>query len=57
MTPLLSRALVVAAGLPLVLLFVSLGGWWLFGLAAVVVVLGLHEFYGITRPLRPVVLA
>jgi phosphatidate cytidylyltransferase len=57
MTPLLSRALVVAAALPLVLLFVSLGGWWLFGLAAVAVVLGLHEFYGITRPLRPVVLA
>jgi phosphatidate cytidylyltransferase len=57
MTPLLSRALVVVAALPLVLLLVSLGGWWLFGLAVVAVVLGLHEFYGITRPLRPVVLA
>ena len=57
MTPLLSRLLVVAAGLPLVLLLVSLGGWWLFGLAAVAVGLGLHEFYGMTRPLRPVVLA
>jgi phosphatidate cytidylyltransferase len=57
MTPLLSRVLVVAAALPLVLLLLSLGGWWLFGLAAVAVVLGLHEFFGITRPLRPVVLA
>jgi phosphatidate cytidylyltransferase len=57
MTPLLSRILVAAAALPLVLLFVSLGGWWMFGLAAVAAVLGLHEFYGITRSLRPVVLA
>jgi phosphatidate cytidylyltransferase len=57
MTPLLSRILVAAAALPVVLLFVSLGGWWLFGLAAVVALLGLHEFYGMTRSLRPVVLA
>jgi phosphatidate cytidylyltransferase len=57
MTPFLSRVLVAAAALPFVLLFVSLGGWWMFGLAAVAAVLGLHEFYGITRSLRPVVLA
>jgi phosphatidate cytidylyltransferase len=57
MRPLLSRIVVAAAALPVVLLLVSLGGWWMFALAAVAVVLGLHEFYGITRPLRPAVLA
>jgi phosphatidate cytidylyltransferase len=57
MSPLLSRVLVVVAALPVVLLLLSLGGWWLFGLAAVVALLGLHEFYGMTRSLRPVVLA
>jgi phosphatidate cytidylyltransferase len=57
MSPLLSRLLVAVAALPVVLLLLSLGGWWLFGLAAVVVLLGLHEFYGMTRSLRPVVLA
>jgi phosphatidate cytidylyltransferase len=57
MSPLLSRVLVAVAALPVVLLLLSLGGWWLFGLAAIVVLLGLHEFYGMTRSLRPVVLA
>jgi phosphatidate cytidylyltransferase len=57
MSAFLSRVLVAAAALPVVLLFLSLGGWWLVGLAAIVALLGLHEFYGITRPLRPVVLA
>jgi phosphatidate cytidylyltransferase len=57
MSVLLSRLLVAAAALPLVLGFVWLGGWWMFALAAVVVLLGLHEFYGVTRSLRPVVLA
>jgi phosphatidate cytidylyltransferase len=57
MSALLSRLLVAAVALPVVLGLVYLGGWWLFGLAAVAVVLGLHEFFGIIRPLRPVVLA
>ncbi len=39
------------------LALVYLGGWWLFGLAAVGAVLALHEYAGLVRPLRPVVLA
>ncbi|MBD0330520.1 MAG: phosphatidate cytidylyltransferase [Thermoleophilia bacterium] len=39
------------------LLLVGLGGWWLFGLAAVGAVLALHEYAGLVRPLRPLVLA
>ncbi len=50
-----SRILVALAGLPVVLGLVWLGGWWLFGLAAVAGVLALHEFFSITRPLRPLV--
>jgi phosphatidate cytidylyltransferase len=57
MSSIFSRILVAAAALPLVLGLVWLGGWWMFGLAVVVALLGLHEFYGLTRPLRPVVLA
>lgn len=54
---LLSRLLVAAAGLPLVLGLVYLGGWWLFGLALAAALVGLHEFAAMTRGLRPVVLA
>jgi phosphatidate cytidylyltransferase len=57
MGPLLSRVLVAAVGLPLVLGIVYLGGWWLFVLAAVGAVLALHEYALLTRSLRPVVLA
>jgi phosphatidate cytidylyltransferase len=56
-SPFLSRILVAAALLPLVLGLVWLGGWWLFGLAAVGGLLALHELYGIARALRPIVLA
>lgn len=52
-----SRILVIVAGLPAVLGLVWLGGWWLFALAAVVAVVALHEFYVMSRPLRPVLLA
>lgn len=52
-----SRILVAALGIPLVLWVVWLGGWPLFGLAAVAALLGLHELYWMTRTLRPVVLA
>jgi phosphatidate cytidylyltransferase len=56
-TGFLSRIAVVAVGLPVVLGLVWLGGWWLFGLAAVAGVLGLHELYALTRRARPVALA
>jgi phosphatidate cytidylyltransferase len=57
MSPILSRLLVAAVGLPLVLYFVWLGGWWLVALAIFGVVVALHEFFWIARPLRPLVLA
>jgi phosphatidate cytidylyltransferase len=52
-----SRILVAAAGIPLVLWLVFLGGWPMFGLAAVAALIALHELYWMTRTLRPVVLA
>ena len=52
-----SRILVAAAGIPLVLWLVYLGGWPMFGLATVAALLALHELYWMTRTLRPVVLA
>jgi phosphatidate cytidylyltransferase len=57
MTPLVSRVLVAVVGLPVVLLIVYAGGWWLFALCAVASVLALHEYALMTRSLRPVVLA
>jgi phosphatidate cytidylyltransferase len=57
MSNLLSRLLVIVVGVPVVLGLVWLGGWWLFVLAAAAAVLALHEFYAMTRPLRPLVLA
>ena len=57
MSPLVSRILVGAALLPVVLGLAWLGGWWLTALAAVAAVLALHEFYSMTRSLRPLVLA
>jgi phosphatidate cytidylyltransferase len=56
MSPLLSRLLVAAVLLPLVIGVVYLGGWWLFGLALVGGLLALHELYGMARELRPLVL-
>jgi phosphatidate cytidylyltransferase len=56
MSPLLSRILVAAALLPLVIGLVYLGGWWLFGLAVVGGLLALHELYAMARQLRPLVL-
>jgi phosphatidate cytidylyltransferase len=54
---LLSRVLVALVGLPAVLLLVWMGGWWLFALAAVAALVGLHEYTTMVRPLRPLVLA
>lgn len=57
MSNLASRLLVGAVGLPLVLGVLWLGGWWLWVLCAAAGLLALHEFYGMTRPLRPLVIA
>jgi phosphatidate cytidylyltransferase len=57
LTGFLSRLLVVAAGAPIVLGAIWLGGWWLFTLVAIASLVGLHEFYAMARPLRPLVLA
>lgn len=56
MSPLLSRIVVAAILLPVVLGIVWLGGWWLFGLALVGGLVALHELYAIARGLRPIVL-
>ena len=57
MTGFLSRLVVVAIGAPLVLGAIWLGGWWTFALVAIGALIGLHEFYAMARPLRPLVLA
>jgi phosphatidate cytidylyltransferase len=57
MTSFLSRLLVVAVGAPVVLGAIYLGGWWLFALVVLGTLVGLHEFYAMARPLRPLVLA
>jgi phosphatidate cytidylyltransferase len=53
MTNLVSRVLVGALGLPLVLGFVWLGGWWLYTLVLVAGVVAVHEFVSMARTLRP----
>jgi phosphatidate cytidylyltransferase len=53
MSNLISRVVVGVVGLPVVLVFVWLGGWWLFGLVAVAALVAIHEFVTIARPLRP----
>ena len=57
MSTLWSRILISAAGIPVVLWLVYLGGWSMFALAAAVMLVRLHELYWMTRTLRPVVLA
>jgi phosphatidate cytidylyltransferase len=57
MSPFVSRILVAAILLPLVIGIVYLGGWWLFGLALAGGLIALHELYRIARELRPLVLA
>src|SRR2546423_2641024 len=47
------RLLVAAAALPVVLGAVYLGGWWLFALVTLGTLIGLHEFWLLTRPLSP----
>jgi phosphatidate cytidylyltransferase len=57
MAPVVSRVLVALVGLPVVLVIVWAGGWWLFALAGVAAVLALHEYALMIRSLRPVILA
>jgi phosphatidate cytidylyltransferase len=57
MSSFVSRVVVAALLLPPVVLLILGGGWWLFALAAAAATLALHEFYVMTRTLRPVVLA
>jgi phosphatidate cytidylyltransferase len=53
MTNLISRLVVGAVGLPLVLGLVWLGGWWLYALVLVASLVAVHEFVTVARPLRP----
>lgn len=57
MSSFVSRVVVAALLLPPVVLLILGGGWWLFGLAAAAAMLALHEFYAMTRTLRPVLVA
>ena len=49
----LSRLVVTAVALPVVLGAVYLGGWWLFVLVALAAAVALHEFWLLARPLSP----
>jgi phosphatidate cytidylyltransferase len=53
MTNLISRLVVGAIGLPLVLGLVWLGGWWLYLIVLLASLVALHEFVTVARPLRP----
>jgi phosphatidate cytidylyltransferase len=53
MTSFISRILVGAIGLPVVLGAVWVGGWYLFALVAIAGVIAVHEFVTMARPLRP----
>ena len=48
-----SRIIVGLAGIPVVLGAVWLGDWWVFGLAAIAAAIALHEYWLMTRELRP----
>ncbi|MCL5736192.1 MAG: phosphatidate cytidylyltransferase [Actinobacteria bacterium] len=47
------RVLVAVIGLPIGLAAIILGGYFILGLAVVLVLLGLHEYYSLLRPYRP----
>ncbi|HEX5448493.1 MAG TPA: phosphatidate cytidylyltransferase [Gaiellaceae bacterium] len=48
-----SRIAVAAAGIPLVLGLVYLGGWWLFTIVALAAFVALHEYWLLARAQRP----
>ena len=53
MSSFLSRIVVAAALLPVVLGVAYLGGWWLFALIALAAGISLHEYWLMARPLAP----
>ena len=53
MSNIASRLVIALVGIPVVLGAVYLGGWWLFALIAIAALLGLHEFWLLTKPLAP----
>jgi phosphatidate cytidylyltransferase len=53
MNAFISRLVVSAVGIPVVLGDVYLGGWWVFALTAIAGAIGLHEFWVVSRPLSP----
>jgi phosphatidate cytidylyltransferase len=53
MSNLISRVLVGTLGLPLVLGFVWLGGWWLYVLVLIASLIAVHEFVSMAHTLRP----
>ncbi len=57
MSALLSRVAIIAAGLPIVIGAAVVGGWFLTILALAAGLVALHEFYRLSRELRPLVLA
>ncbi len=57
MSPFLSRIIVAAVLLPVVLGVAYLGGWWMFALLAVGALLALHEFWLLARAHAPLSLA
>jgi phosphatidate cytidylyltransferase len=57
MTNFTSRLLVAAVGVPVVLALLWAGGWLLFALLALAALFSLHEFWLMTRSLRPLAVA
>jgi phosphatidate cytidylyltransferase len=47
------RVMVAAVGIPIGLAAIILGGYYVLGLALVLTVFGLHEYYTLLRPYRP----
>ena len=47
------RVLVAVIGLPVGLAAIILGGYFLFAVAIILTVMGLHEYYTLVRPYRP----
>lgn len=48
-----SRLLVAAIGIPIGLAAVIWGGYFILGLAVILTILGMHEYYRLLRPYRP----
>jgi phosphatidate cytidylyltransferase len=57
MSDAVSRLVVVAIGLPLVLGVAWLGGWWMFAVVLVAALIGVDELYRAGRDFRPLSLA